>query len=147
MHPQPRGSFNAADRAPLRSSGRRSATESALSGGSYSVASFPASMPPRGLSGDFNQLLSPVNPVSHSFSPEIVGVNLDNSQVGASYIRDYSAARNSSEGTWGLFASNELSRPGTQALQSGPGPGSPEFNSGLPQSTLQGSIFRGEDVR
>ncbi|KAI9770917.1 MAG: hypothetical protein M1840_002621 [Geoglossum simile] len=103
-------------------------------------------MPPRGLSGDFNQLLSPANPASHSFSPEIVGVSLDNSQVGVSYIRDYSTTRNRSEGAWGLFASNELSHPGTQALQSGPGQGSPEFNSGLPQSNLQGNIFRGGDV-
>jgi hypothetical protein len=147
MHLQPRGSFSAADRAPPRNNGRRSATEPSMSGGSYSVGSFPTSMAPRGLSGDFNQLLSPANPGSHSFGPEIVGVSLDNSQVGASYIRDYSAPRNSSEGTWGLLASNDLSRPGTQALQSGPGQGSPEFNSGLPQSGLQGGIFRGEDVR
>ncbi|KAI9868731.1 MAG: hypothetical protein M1813_004582 [Trichoglossum hirsutum] len=102
-------------------------------------------LPQRGLSGDFNQLLGPVNSGSHSFSPEVVGVSLDNSQVGTSYIRDYSASRNSPEGAWGLFAQNELSRSGTQALQAGPAQGSPEFNSGLSHSSLQGNIFRGED--
>jgi hypothetical protein len=147
MHPQPRGSFNTADRAPTRSSGRRSDTDSPLPGGTYPMGSFPAMLPQRGLSGDFNQLLGPVNSGSHSFSPEVVGVSLDNSQVGTSYIRDYSASRNSPEGAWGLFAQNELSRSGTQALQAGPAQGSPEFNSGLSHSSLQGNIFRGEDER
>jgi hypothetical protein len=143
MHPQPRGSFNAADRAPPRSSGGLSDTESPLSGVSYSMNSFPTMLPQRGLSGDFTQLLSPVNSGSHSFSPEIAGGPLDNSPVGASYARDYPASRNSPEGSWGLFASNELSRSGTQALQAGPVQGSSEFNSGLSQE----NIFRGEDER